>query len=186
MDVPFTGEYDVVVSDPPWPMSRIDRRSAPTNTGFDYPTLTIQEIIEKGVPAKPDAHLFLWTTQKYIPPAFECLEAWGFRYVFLMVWFKDNSMKPFGMPVYNSEFVVYGRRGKPEGFVNTKDFRTCFSGRRREHSRKPDEFYNLIDRVLRGRKVDLYAREPRKGFEVMGNETDFFENTGRLTQPKLL
>ena len=70
--------------------------------------------------------------------------------------------------------VVYGRKGKPEGFVDTKHFSTCFKGQVREHSRKPDEFYATIARVLDGRKVDLFARQPRHGFDVIGNQADKF------------
>ena len=170
-DVPFEGSYDVVVTDPPWPMKRIDRKVAPGNTGFDYPTMSIDAIIAKGVPAKPDAHLFIWTTQKFLPDAFRCMDEWGFRYVFLMTWHKSRGMKPFDMPTYNSEFVVYCRRGNPAGFVDTMGFRTSFEGRIREHSRKPDEFYETIARVLGGTKVDLFARQPRRGFEVIGNQS---------------
>ena len=169
-DVPFGGSYDVVVTDPPWPMKRIDRKVAPGNTGFDYPTMTIDGIIAKGVPAAPDSHLFIWTTQKYLPDAFRCMDAWGFRYVFLMTWHKSRGMKPFDMPTYNSEFVIYCRRGNPAGFVDTKAFSTSFTGRVREHSRKPDEFYETIARVLDGTKVDLFARQGRPGFDVIGNQ----------------
>ena len=169
-DVPFVGNYDVVVTDPPWPMKRIDRKVAPGNTGFDYPTMSIDDIIAKGVPAAPDSHLFVWNTQKYLPDAFKCMEAWGFRYLFLMTWRKTRGMKPFNMPTYNSEFVLYCRRGSPEGFVDTKGFSTCFEGRSREHSRKPEEFYETIARVLNGTKVDLFARQARPGFEVVGNQ----------------
>ncbi len=166
-------KYRTVVIDPPWPMEKIAREVAPNQVGFEYPTMTIDEIIRLNIPADEDCHLFVWTTQKFLPETFSIMSAWNFRYVFTMVWHKNGGFQPFNLPQYNCEFVVYGRRGTPD-FIETKAFPTCFQAPRREHSRKPDEFYDLVRRVAPGPRIDFFSREQRPGFDQFGNETSKF------------
>jgi len=170
------GMYRTIVIDPPWQMEKILREVAPNQVGFEYPTMTVDQIKDFPIPAEvadDDCHLFMWTTQKFLPYAFQILEAWGFRYVFEMVWHKPGGFQPFGLPQYNCEFVLYGRKGTPE-FIDLKAFPTCFDAPRREHSRKPDEFYQLIERVTPGPRIDIFSREKRGGFDQYGNEPDKF------------
>lgn len=173
------GTYRTLVIDPPWPMQKILRDVAPDQVEFDYPTMTLNEIClfpVEGI-AMPDAHLFLWTTQKYLPYTFDMLESWGFQYIFTMVWHKSGGFQPFGLPQYNCEFVVYSRRGTIE-FIETTAFMTCFNGKRREHSRKPDEFYELVKRVTQEPRIDIFSREKREGFDQYGDEPAKFEGDG--------
>ena len=72
--------------------------------------------------------------------------------------------------------MIYARRGAPE-FVDAKDFFCCFNAPRREHSRKPDEFYDLVRRVADGPRIDMFSRERRDGFDQWGDETDRFVDT---------
>jgi len=170
------GKYRTIVIDPPWQMEKILREVAPNQVGFEYPTMTVDQIKDFPIPAEvadDDCHLFMWTTQKFLPYAFQILEAWGFRYVFEMVWHKPGGFQPFGLPQYNCEFVLYGRKGTPE-FIDLKAFPTCFDAPRREHSRKPDEFYQLSERVTPGPRIDIFSREKRGGFDQYGNEPDKF------------
>jgi N6-adenosine-specific RNA methylase IME4 len=166
---PPEDEYDVIVIDPPWPMQKIERDVRPHQAGFDYPTMDEEELQEFPVPdmAAEDCHLFLWTTHKFLPMALRLAEEWGFRYVCTFVWHKPGGFQPIGLPQYNC------RKGSP-AFVDTKAFPTCFEAARREHSRKPDEFYETIARVTAGRRIEVFAREPRPGFELFGNETARF------------
>jgi N6-adenosine-specific RNA methylase IME4 len=126
--------------------------------------------------AADDCHLFLWTTHKFLPMASRLLTAWGFRYVFLMTWHKSGGFQPVGLAQYNSEFAFYGRRGSPE-FDDTTDFPTCFSAPRREHSRKPQYFYDTIRRVAPAPRIDVFSREAHEGFAQYGNETNKFGKT---------
>ena len=170
------GKYQTVVIDPPWQMEKIQREVAPDQVGFEYPTMTLDEIKLFSIPADiadGDCHLFMWTTQKYLPSAFSVLEAWGFKYIFTMVWHKPGGFQPFNLPQYNCEFVLYGRKGTPV-FADLKAFPTCFNADRREHSRKPNEFYDLIRRVCDGPRIDVFSREKREGFDQYGNETGKF------------
>jgi len=115
----------------------------------------------------------MWTTEKYLPQSFEILKVWGFRYIFTMVWHKNGGFQPVNLAQYNCEFALYARKGTPE-FVDTKDFFCCFNGQRREHSRKPDEFYQTIARVTEEPRIDIFSRGAHGGFDQYGNEKDKF------------
>lgn len=169
------GQYGVIVIDPPWQMEKIERDVRPNQVSFDYPTMDEAELATFGVPsiAAPDCHLYCWTTHKHLPMALRLVEAWGFRYVMTHVWHKPGGFQPIGLPQYNCEFVIYARKGSPK-FVDTKSFFACFEAPRREHSRKPDEFYEIVQRVTDGRRIDVFSREAREGFDQFGNEANKF------------
>lgn len=174
---PPSGRYGTLVVDPPWPMEKISRDVHPDQAGFDYPTMTEAELVAFGAivdqSAHDNAHLFLWTTHKFLPMALRLLETWGWKYVLTMVWHKPGGFQPFGLPQYNCEFCLYARRGAPE-FRETSRFPVCFEAARREHSRKPDAFYDLVRRVTHDGRIDVFSRERRPGFAQYGNETDTF------------
>lgn len=177
--------YKTIVVDPPWPMTKILRRVAPNQVGFDYPVQSLEEIevgrftVDGEIPdmAADDCHLFFWTTQKFLPHSFKIIEKWGFKYIFTMVWNKGGGFQPFDLPQYNCEFVLYGRKGRIK-FLDTKDFFCCFDGKRREHSRKPDKFYNTILRVCQKPIADVFSREQRAGIDSFGNEKNKFSGQG--------
>jgi N6-adenosine-specific RNA methylase IME4 len=169
------GRYRTIIIDPPWPMEKIEREVAPNQIGFDYPTMSEEQMAAFDVPsmAADDCHLFLWTTVKFQPMAQRLAEAWGFHYVCPFVWLKNGGFQPFGLPQYNVEFALYCRRGAPR-FIDTKQFFLGFQAPRREHSRKPDFFYDLVRRVCAGPRIDVFSREPRDGFDQFGNQIDKF------------
>jgi hypothetical protein len=88
------GVYDVIVIDPPWPMQKIERDARPNQAVFDYPTMTEEELAELPIPAADSCHLWLWTTQKFLPMALRLLDAWEFRYVCQFVWHKPGGFQP--------------------------------------------------------------------------------------------
>lgn len=172
------GPFDVVVIDPPWDTQKIDREERPNQDAFDYPVMTEEQLAEfwpKEITSKltTDVHVFCWTTQKFLPATLRLLDKWSLKYVLVMVWHKSGGFQPVGLPQYNCEFIVYARQGAPI-FIDTKNFFCCFTGERREHSRKPDEFYDVIRRVTGGSRIDVFSREQREGFAQYGNEIGKF------------
>lgn len=169
---PPQGKYSTIVVDPPWPMEKLERNVRPNQFAFDYPTMSIEEICAFDVvinSAADDCHLFLWSTQKHLPHSFSILNAWGFRYVFTMVWHKSGGFQPYNLPQYNCEFVVYARKGTPK-FLETKAFSTAFEAPRAGHSVKPSEFYDLLNRVTPSPRIEIFSRNNRDGFSSWGNE----------------
>ena len=174
------GTFDVVIADPPWDTDKIARDCRPMDVQFGYPPMaldeinsTIGEMLEKH--AEPNCHFFLWTTNHFLPDAIDLVKQWGLQYCLPFTWEKVSKngkpvgMKVFDLPTQNSELVVYARKGTPK-FDNTKGFYTAFQALRREHSVKPRAFYEMIARVTRGRRLDMFARERHAGYVPWGKE----------------
>ena len=166
------GKYDVIVIDPPWPMEKIERDCAPNQHGFDYPTMTEDELSRLNIPYADNCHVFLWTTHRFLPMALRLTEIWGLKYVCLFTWHKPGGFQPFGLPQYNCEFAIYARRGSPK-FYDTKQFNVCFDSPRGAHSEKPKSFYQTIRRVTgECSRIDMFGREKIDGFDSWGNEIE--------------
>uniref|UniRef100_A0A6M3JJM5 Putative methyltransferase n=1 Tax=viral metagenome TaxID=1070528 RepID=A0A6M3JJM5_9ZZZZ len=170
--LPIT-KYQTIVIDPPWPVKKIIRDERPNQGAFDYPTMSIEEIVKLkiSVLASDNCHIYLWTTHKFLPVAFLILEEWGFKYQCLLTWVKNVGMTPFSW-MYSTEHCLFGRKGSLD--LLKLGERLDFNGKVREHSRKPEIFYELIKRVSPGPRIDIFSREKREGFDQFGNESDRF------------
>lgn len=167
-------KFRTVIVDPPWPVKKILRvERLLQEEELDYTTWTIQQIKEFPIEQvmAEDCHVYLWTTHKFLPAAFEVFEAWGVNYECLLTWIKNVGFTPFSW-MYSTEPILFGRRGSL-GLLR-KGERVDFYGKVREHSRKPDEFYELVKRVSPAPRIDLFGREKRDGYEVWGNEVNKF------------
>lgn len=172
---PDQAVYRCIVIDPPWPMQKIDRDVRPNQTGFDYPTMTEDDLCGPFVNGSTiedladdrGSHLYLWTTHKFLPTALRLTETWGFRYQCLMTWVKNVGFTPFSW-MYDTEHVIFARRGDLD--VERKGLRLSFSAPTVGHSIKPDVFFDRVREASPGPRLELFARTPHEGFEPWGNE----------------
>ncbi|MFH1486696.1 MAG: MT-A70 family methyltransferase [Chloroflexota bacterium] len=166
--------YRTLVIDPPWPTKKILRDVRPKQYDMDYPTMTLDEIrvlpVSK-LAMQDGCHVYLWTTQKHLPDGLALFRDWGVKYQCLLTWVKPTGMTPFSW-MYNTEHVLFGRVGSLD--LKKMGVKLSFEASARNHSRKPDIFYDIVRQVSPGPRLELFARESRDGFEVWGNETDKF------------
>lgn len=167
---PPSGKYRVIYADPPWSYGNklVDGYGAAEN---HYPTMTIEELCALPVKdlAEDNAVLFLWVTSPLLEDCFRVIRAWGFKYKASFVWDKVKH----NMGHYNSvrhEFLLICTRGSCTPDV-PKLFDSVQSIERTEHSRKPEEFRQIIDTLYpHGKRIELFARRPAPGWEVWGND----------------
>jgi len=160
---PLEGEFDTIVIDPPWEMGEYNQ--AAFRGGTPYPTMTVDEIENIKIPAKENCVLWLWTTNKFLHEAFHILEHWGFEHKSCLTWAKNKM----GVGVWlrgQTEHCLLAVKGHP--LWELKGQTTCLTADNKGHSIKPDEFYDLVDSLCYGRKLDYFAREPRDGWITYG------------------
>lgn len=167
------GEYHVIVLDPPWRYDGGELAHDPD--GFrgvvDYPTMSLEEIASIELPAAEHCVLWFWTTHRFMRHALDMLEAWGFEEKAILTWVKDRM----GIGRWlrsKSEFCVMAVKGSPP--VNLTNQTTVLEAPLREHSRKPDEFYAMVDELCVGRKLDYFSRQKRDGWDQYGNDVERF------------
>ena len=163
------GVFEVIVADPPWPYDTAKSYDADGfRGGTPYPELSLEELASLQLPAAPDCILWLWSTHRFMPDAFALLRAWGFEHKMVVTWVKDR----FGTGRWlrsKSEFCIMAVKGSPK--VDLTNQTTVIDAPMREHSRKPDAFYALVDSLCVGRKLDYFSREKRPGWAQFGNDT---------------
>ena len=136
--------------------------------------MTIEAISALPIADLADRHarIFLWTTNRFLPGAFDVLRAWGFSYKQTIVWHKDGNPSPWGGSVApnHAEYLLVGVRGKPQRLQMWKTNVIGINVGR--HSQKPERFIDLIEQVSPGPYLELFARRPRLGWSVWGNEVE--------------
>ena len=164
------GLFEVVSIDPPWAYGRKYDPDG-SRVANPYPEMSQEELLKLEPPFADDCVLFLWTTHAFIWDAKELCNHWGFTYKATLVWDKEK----IGMGAWlrmQCEFCLVCIKGKP--FWNNTTWRDVIREARREHSRKPDQFYTMVESVTAGRRLDYFSREQRQGWETFGNETTKF------------
>lgn len=168
-------KYRTIVVDPPWDQIKTGIRKVRPKQGrtLNYTTMTVEEITRFSVVdfADEEAHLYLWTINKYLRNAFDVLEAWGFRFHAVLVWKKPTGVAPFSFQFVN-EFVLFGYRGKFK--IRKMGIPTTFEAKVREHSRKPDILYKIAEECSYPPRIDIFSREKREGWSQWGNETAYY------------
>lgn len=174
--------FGTILADPPWQFQNRTGKMAPEHKRLSrYPTMGLDEICDLPVEAVADArsHLYLWVPNALLPEGLKVMEHWGFKYKSNLIWYKvrkDGGPDRRGVGFYFrnvTEILLFGVRGR--------DVRTLDPGRsqenviatqKREHSRKPDEQYDLIEACSWGPRLEMFARGPRKGWTVWGNQAE--------------
>lgn len=190
---PRAGQYRTIYADAPW----LERGSGQIKRGADrhYDLMSTDAIaaLPVGAWAAPDAHLYMWVTNNFLPDGLRVMQAWGFRYVTKIEWFKSvdghddiltdeqcdaaDADLQFGIGQYYrgcTEPCLFGVRGRlpyrmlPNG--KRAQGRTGFHARRGEHSAKPEKMRRMIERVSHGPYLELFARRAVAGWDVWGHQ----------------
>jgi len=181
------GPYSTILADPPWQFQNRTGKVAPEHRRLlRYPTMELNEVL--GLPvsklAAAKSHLYLWVPNALLPEGLKVMEAWGFTYKSNLVWYKirkDGGPDGRGVGFYFrnvTEVLLFGVRGSMRTLQPGRTQVNILSTRKREHSRKPDEVYGLIEACSPGPYLELFARFPRSGWDQWGNE-DVEENSFR-------
>jgi N6-adenosine-specific RNA methylase IME4 len=173
------GKFGTILADPPWQFTNRTGKMAPEHKRLmRYPTMKLSEImaLPVGERAAEKSHLYLWVPNALLKEGLEVMKAWGYTYKSNLVWYKvrkDGGPDGRGVGFYFrnvTELVLFGIRGG----IRTDDAGrrqvNIIATRKREHSRKPDEQYDLIEQCSYGPYLELFARTPRKNWVQWGNE----------------
>lgn len=172
--------FGTILADPPWRFTNRTGKMAPEHHRLSrYGTMALEEIADLPVEklCNETAHLYLWVPNALLREGLDVMEAWGFTYKTNLVWYKirgDGGPDGRGVGFYFrnvTELVLFGTRG-PQARTLAAGRRqvNLFASRKREHSRKPEELYDIIESCSKGDYLELFARHNREGWQQWGNE----------------
>lgn len=175
-------KFCTILADPPWQFQNKTGKIAPEHKRLNrYGTMTLADILALPVAQVTDeiAHLYLWVPNAMLAEGLQVMRAWGFQYKSNIVWHKvrkDGGPDGRGVGFYfrnTTELILFGVKGKnartlPPGRSQVNIIRTM----KREHSRKPDEQYSIIEACSPGPFLELFARGTRPGWNAWGNELE--------------
>jgi N6-adenosine-specific RNA methylase IME4 len=180
----FAGDrkFGTILVDPPWQFQNRTGKIAPEHKRLSrYGTLKLDQISSIPVEklAMATSHLYLWCPNALLPEGLAVMKAWGFQYKSNLVWHKirkDGGSDGRGVGFYFrnvTELILFGVRGKNARTLQPGRTQVNYlASRKREHSRKPDEQYAIIEGCSKGPFIELFARGERKGWTSWGNEAD--------------
>jgi len=171
-------KYNVILADPPWSFKTWSDKGKGWSADNHYNVMSIDDIKALPVPAADNCALFLWVTFPLLREGLEVMEAWGFDYRTQgFTWVKQNKKSDslfWGMGYYtraNAELCLLGVKGRMP--VEDRGVHSVIWSPVREHSRKPDEQYERIERLYPGANyLEMFARYKRDGWDSWGNEVD--------------
>jgi N6-adenosine-specific RNA methylase IME4 len=173
------GPYSTILADPPWQFQNRTGKVAPEHKRLlRYPTMELKEIMELPVAklAAAKSHLYLWVPNALLLEGLKVMGAWGFTYKTNVVWYKvrkDGGPDGRGVGFYFrnvTELILFGVRGSMRTLDPGRTQVNLFPTRKREHSRKPDEIYQIVESCSPGPYLELFARFPQSGWDQWGNE----------------
>lgn len=170
-------KYHVIAIDPPWAyeekggLSSLDYDPSVSRGVTTYPTMTLDQIKNIKLPEAEDCVLFLWTTHAFIKDSFELLNKWEYEYKATIVW--DKEQMGIGRTIrLQCEFCLLAVKGNP--IISGSSERDIIREQRREHSRKPEAFYAMVERMCIGNKLDYFSRTNRENWDHYGAEQNSF------------
>jgi N6-adenosine-specific RNA methylase IME4 len=174
--------FATVLADPPWQFANRTGKIAPEHRRLSrYGTMTLDEIKKLPVSdfVESTAHLYLWCPNALLPDGLAVMDAWGFTYKSNLVWHKirkDGGSDGRGVGFYFrnvTELILFGVRGKNARTLDPGRSQVNFlATRKREHSRKPDELYDIVEACSPGPFLELFARGTQEGWTSWGNQAD--------------
>jgi N6-adenosine-specific RNA methylase IME4 len=178
--------FGTILADPPWRFRNSTGKVAPEHKRLRrYGTMSFDEI--RAMPiiqhAAEKCHLYLWCPNALLDEGLSVLKAWGFKYKTNLVWYKirkDGGPDGRGVGFYFrnvTELLLFGVRGKMRTLKPGRTQVNILQTRKQEHSRKPDEMYDIIEECSPGPFLELFARERRKGWTQWGDEIDTYLHT---------
>ena len=180
-------KFATVLADPPWRFQNKTGKVAPEHKRLArYPTLTLAEIEDVPVEdvVEETAHLYLWVPNALLPEGLQVMQSWGFQYKTNLIWYKvrqDGGPDRRGVGFYFrnvTEMLLFGVRGKhARTLAPGRSQENIILSRKREHSRKPDEQYPLIEAYSPGPFLELFARGARQGWFTWGNQSKDYTPT---------
>jgi N6-adenosine-specific RNA methylase IME4 len=186
-------KYATICADPPWRVKagpgaggyvlndegvQIWQQVTTPTRDLAYPSMTVDEIAALRVPAADDAHLYLWTINRYVEDAYRVARAWGFEPSTMLVWAKNPMGGGLGGAWgITTEYLLFARRGslRATGRITGTWFnvpRPYDHRGKPRHSAKPEHFYDMIEQVSPGPYLEMFARRHRLGWSVWGNEVE--------------
>lgn len=180
------GKFSAILIDPPWRFTNRTGKVAPEHRRLHrYETMSFAEIaaLPVEVHAADRSHLYIWTPNALLPEALEIMRAWGFQYKTNIVWYKirkDGGPDGRGVGFYFrnvTELLLFGVKGRLRTLQPGRRQVNVVARRKEEHSRKPAEFYTLIEACSPGPYLELFARERVPGWTQWGDQVDtYMEN----------
>lgn len=179
-------KFGTILADPPWQFKNRTGKIAPEHKRLSrYATLTVQEIKEIPIPivASEKSHLYLWVPNALLREGLEVMKAWGFEYKTNIVWHKirkDGGPDGRGVGFYfrnTTELVLFGIRGGLRTLKRGRSQVNIVKTQKREHSRKPDELYEIIESCSPGPYLELFARGQRPNWTQWGNQVENYVPT---------
>ncbi len=165
-------KYQIIYADPPWQQGlsgKYKKHSAARE--LDYPIMSLDDICKLPIPDIADVgcHLWLWTTNQFLPAGFRVMEAWGFKYLSPITWVKPSGIGNYF--VHRTQTILFGYKERCLFPLDRYKPTVLFANAGR-HSKKPDEFYELIESISPSPRIELFARARRDGWDCWGNEVD--------------
>lgn len=178
-------KFTTILADPPWQFQNRTGKVAPEHKRLSrYPTMTLEQIQDLPINSitHPTAHLYLWVPNALLAEGLSVLASWGFTYKTNLIWYKtrkDGGPDRRGVGFYFrnvTEMILFGVKGKNARTLDPgRSQENIICSQKREHSRKPDEQYSIIEACSPGPYLELFARGPRPGWFGWGNQADDYE-----------